>query len=205
MTRADEIQRIADDLWYWAAYEPSVRTDLTCCAHRIGRQLILVDPIDLSSQARTGLESIGSPAAIILTNGNHLRASLRFRERYRIPIYASEEAANELRFQPDELLIGDRQLFGCLEIIQLPGAGPGEVAIYHQERGHLSVGDILIHLPGYGFSLLPEKYCISPALARAALDRLGKKSVRTLTFGHGLPIISNAGERLAALIDKMAK
>jgi glyoxylase-like metal-dependent hydrolase (beta-lactamase superfamily II) len=87
---------------------------------------------------------------------------------------------------------------GGVEAISLDGFGPGETAFWRE--GVLIAGDALIHLPPYGFSMLPDKYCADPKKGRESLKKLLRLPVETLAFAHGLPIVANARERLAGLL-----
>ena len=83
-------------------------------------------------------------------------------------------------------------------IITLPGAAPGEIALHAGNVLH--VGDALIHLPPYGFAPLPEKYCADAQELRASLGKLLRFPFEVLTFAHGLPLVSQARQRLATLL-----
>jgi hypothetical protein len=64
----------------------------------------------------------------------------------------------------------------------------------------MHLGDALIHLPPYGFTLLPEKYCTDAREMRLALGKLLRFPFQILTFAHGLPLVSEARQRLAHLL-----
>jgi hypothetical protein len=59
------------------------------------------------------------------------------------------------------------------------------------------VGEALINVAPYGFSMLPEKYCEDAKRGRVSLRKLPRYPVEVLVFAHGLPIVSGAAERLA--------
>lgn len=63
------------------------------------------------------------------------------------------------------------------------------------------MGDALIHVDPHGFAILPERYCDDAPRARESLKRLLHPPTEVLMFAHGLPIVSRAGERLAALLN----
>ena len=88
-------------------------------------------------------------------------------------------------------------MFGA-EAISLEGFAAGETAFWID--GLLVVGDALINTAPYGFAILPDKYCDDPKLARESLKKLLRFPVQIMAFAHGLPIVSQAGERLAGLL-----
>jgi hypothetical protein len=98
---------------------------------------------------------VAAPKMIVLTNGNHARAALQFKERFKIPIFAHQDAQEGLEIALDE----DARISDDCQIIPLTGVGPGEIAIYRAGAGVFSIGDALINLPGSGFCPLPKKYC----------------------------------------------
>jgi glyoxylase-like metal-dependent hydrolase (beta-lactamase superfamily II) len=203
--RAQEIHRVTPVLFAWHAYDPSSRVDLTSVAHLVGGRLVLVDPVELAGRAEAELVEAGKPVAIILTNGNHERASARFAESWQLPVLCHQEAATEAGVRADACVDDGQELFGGLTVITLPGGGPGELALYHAGTQILSLGDLVINLPGYEFSLLPDKYCLNPRQARASLQKLRRLAVGLITFAHGWPVVTGAGDRLAGLLQKASE
>ena len=47
--------------------------------------------------------------------------------------------------------------------------------------------------------MLPEKYCEDAAKGRESLKKLLRFPVEIVTFAHGLPIVSQARQRLAGV------
>jgi glyoxylase-like metal-dependent hydrolase (beta-lactamase superfamily II) len=199
MPAASEIQHVAEDLLFWQAYDPTVKTELCSCAVRASGGWILIDPIDLKPAALRELADVAPPVGIVLTSGNHARAAAAYRERFSVPILAHAEAASELGLSIDrEIAEGDVVADGA-SVITLPGAAPGEIALHLPGRS-LHVGDALINAEHYGFSLLPDKYCTAPKTLRTSLQKLLPLDFAVLTFAHGLPLVENARQRLAQLL-----
>ena len=195
MARAEEFQTVREDLFFWQAYDASVKVDLSCCARQTSRGLVFIDPIRLADEALDELTARRRPAAIVLTNGNHERAARDFRERFQIPIYAHRDALaglGEVELREGEALMDE------LAVVELPGASPGEIALHG--AGVLHVGDALIHLPPAGLGILPDKYCSDPKQLRHSLGKLLSFPFDALTFAHGLPLVTQARERLSQLL-----
>jgi len=199
MATADEIQQVLPELWVWQAYETAAKCDLSSTLLRVEGRLLLIDPIRLQPDALAELASLGTPELIILTNANHARAAAWFKERFGIPIAADAEATADLEVAPDQILQEGAILPGGVQVLRLPGAVAGEIAL-HSPNGVLCIGDALIHLEPLGFSLLPDKYCADPKRLRDSLRKLLPHPVRVLTFAHGVPIVERAQARLAALL-----
>ncbi|MCE9608670.1 MAG: hypothetical protein K8R23_00420 [Chthoniobacter sp.] len=198
MPHAEEFQQVTDGLYFWQAYDPSVRVELSCCARRTARGLVFIDPIPLASEALAELCDIAAPAAIILTNGNHARAAENYRQRFSIPLFAHAAAVAELGLTVDEEIADSEIVLDEFTVITLRGAAPGEIALH--AGGALHVGDALIHLTPHGFTLLPEKYCTDARELRGSLEKLLRFPFEVLTFAHGLPLVAQARPRLVELL-----
>jgi hypothetical protein len=198
MPRAGQFQQCADGLCFWQAHDPAVRVDLSCCARRTPRGLVFIDPIPLAETALAEVCARDTPAAIIVTNGNHARAAADFRGRFSIPVLAHPDATAELGFPVDHEIADGDAVLDMFTAITLPGAVPGEIALHAD--GILHVGDALIHLPSTGFAPLPEKYCTDARELRGSLGKLLRFPFEILTFAHGLPLVTQARQRLADLL-----
>ncbi len=196
-----EYATVRSGLFTWQGYEPAVKCDCSSTALVTSAGLVFIDPVSLAEEALKELviESSSSPVAVVLTSGNHQRASLGLAKHFGVPIFAPMDAGEGIsadrHFLPGETVAG-------MQSIPLPGFGPGETAFYSEEI--LILGDALIHLEPEGLSLLPEKYRSDKKQALSALDALKKITPEVLLFAHGSPIVSKARERLfAALVDEL--
>lgn len=199
--QAEEIQEVAPGLCFWQAYSSEVKTDLSSAAIQTGAGLVLVDPIPLASAALEELAGLAAPVSIILTNGNHARASLALRRKLGIPILAHPSAQADLGFQVDQLVVEGQRIHNALEVVELPGFGNGEIALFSAiGSGVMMMGDALINVESHGFTPLPEKYRTQPALGLASLEKLLKFSFEVMTFAHGLPIVAGGRARLQQIL-----
>jgi glyoxylase-like metal-dependent hydrolase (beta-lactamase superfamily II) len=197
MASADFFQTVAPDLWVWEVFEDSVRTNLGSTAVRTAHGLVLIDPVDLVAGALEELTEEGPLIAVVLTNGNHARASARFRSRFSLPILAHADAVSELSVPVDGML-EEGAMVGGLQVIELKGAGPGELALY-DPRGRLHFGDAVVNLESTGLSLLPAKYCSNQRELRNSLQKLIPLHFHLATFAHGTPVAQDA----KALLDRV--
>ena len=197
MAVATEFQTVTPLLFAWHAFEPAVKCDLSSCALDGADGLVFIDPIALSEAALSRLLLGRKPRAIILTNGNHTRAAAAFRDRLGVKVLASADASG-LEIVPDETLTEGQIAPGALEVIRLPGAGPGEIALVGQ--GVACVGDALIHLPPEGLRLLPDKYCADAEQMRHSLRKLLSYQFQVMTFAHGAPLVGAARRQLEQLL-----
>ena len=198
MASAAEIHKVRPGLFFWQAYEPLVKVNLSCCARQTAEGLVFIDPIPLKKGAERELLAHAEPRAIILTSGNHARAAEEYRRRFSIPIHAHAAAEAELGLKIDHVLADEDVALGEFTVITLPGAAVGELALFAHDTLHL--GDALIHLPPLPFGPLPDKYCTDPRELRRSLGKLLRFPLEVLTFAHGLPIVAHARQRLSQLL-----
>ena len=199
MVCADDFDSLRDGVFFWQAYDPAVKVDLSCCARRTGKGLVFIDPIPLAQDALERLCASSQPAGIVLTNGNHERAARTFRDHFHIAIWGHRDAQSELGGCLDHFLEDGETVFDELTAIGLPGAGSGEIAILGGEFLHM--GDALIHLPQTGLGILPAKYCADFKELRRSLRKLLSFRFEALTFAHGLPVIAQGFQRISQLLE----
>lgn len=193
MALANEFQEVLPGLFTWQAFCFQSKVDLTSHALLQNEQLWLIDPIELTSAALQEFESsTPPPAGILLTNGNHERDTKFYQQRYHIPVYADSSAAAEITHPTEpfpDLLTG-------IEVISLPGAGPGETGFWVAEKRLLILGDILINLGSFSFAPLPVKYATDFKAMQISLQQLTRFDAKWIVFAHGNPVC-NGKERLA--------
>lgn len=196
MRPADEIQTIRPGLYFWQAYDPAVKTELSCCAVETEEGLVFCDPVALDPLAAEELTAGREVRGIVLTNGNHERNAGALARRFGVEVWAHVGARGVVEaarwFEEGERVCG-------LEAVELDGFGAGETALWRE--GVLVIGDALIHVAPYGFSMLPGKYCSDAEAGRESLRKLTRYPVEVITFAHGLPIVARARERLAGVIN----
>ncbi|MDQ6860632.1 MAG: hypothetical protein M3032_05690 [Verrucomicrobiota bacterium] len=191
-----EIHRISDEIAVAKTYDPQVKADLFSTALTAAAGVFLIDPFAIDSESIAVLTNGRNPFGVIVTNENHVRASREIADRFSIATYASREAAvpesKDLDTLPSDLTA-----------IPIAGAPVGEIALHSRTaRGVLIIGDAVINFGSHGFELLPAKYCTHPKLMRKALRQLLALEFQQMFFAHGTPILANARERLATLLDE---
>lgn len=185
----------------WAHYDPEVKADLGATAVVSNGELVFIDPVPLAPAALEEISAKGTPKAVVLTNGNHERSAADYAARFGIPIHAPREALPEFTLKEVQPYDAGAELPGNLRAIPLTGGGAGETALYHAESGSLIIGDAILNAEGWGFCVLPKKYCSDhKALEQSLKKELPQLSLEKLFFAHGNPIVQNAQEKLAGLL-----
>lgn len=198
MKPVPEYSTVRPGLFHWQGYEPEVKCDCSSTAVVTPAGLIFIDPIPLAEEALKNLvvESFSAPAAVVLTSGNHQRESLALGKRFGIPVFAPEDAGDDIiadqHFRSGEAVAG-------MESITLPGFGPGETAFLY--KGALIFGDALINLEPEGLRLLPEKYREDKKQSLRSLTDLHDLKPQVILFAHGNPIAQDAAGKFYTLLD----
>jgi glyoxylase-like metal-dependent hydrolase (beta-lactamase superfamily II) len=201
MVEAAELQQVTRSIWLWQAYDPAVKSDLFSSALLTQAGMFLVDPIRLSPTAFAEVTAGRRPSAVLVTNSNHLRHSATLAQQEQIPILASEAVTRELGALEIRALRDREEIVPGLRAIAIDGAAGGELAFHFaDDGGTLVVGDALINVEPYGFSLLPAKYCADQKQMRRSLRSLLDFAFERLLFAHGQPLVSAARARLETLL-----
>jgi glyoxylase-like metal-dependent hydrolase (beta-lactamase superfamily II) len=198
MKPVPEYSTVRPGLFHWQGYEPEVKCDCSSTAVVTPAGLIFIDPIPLAEEALKDLviESFSAPAAVVLTSGNHQRESLALGKRFGIPVFAPEDAGDDII--ADQRFLSGEPVAG-MGSISLPGFGPGETAFLYE--GALIFGDALINLEPEGLRLLPEKYREDKKQSLRSLADLQDLKPQVILFAHGNPIAQDATGQLYTLLD----
>jgi glyoxylase-like metal-dependent hydrolase (beta-lactamase superfamily II) len=86
--------------------------------------------------------------------------------------------------------------------VAAPGHTPGSVAFYLPDLGVLFTGDTAARGPGGGDVILGV-FNADPAGAAASFRRLASLDVDVACFGHGDPLVKDAGARLRATAERL--
>lgn len=197
MKPVPEYSTVRPGLFHWQGYEPEVKCDCSSTAIVTPSGLIFIDPVPLADAALKDLvaESFSAASAVVLTSGNHQRESLALAKRFGIPVFAPEDAGDDI--EADQRFCSGDPVAG-MESIPLPGFGLGETAFLHEDA--LIFGDALINLEPEGLRPLPERYREDKKQSLRSLAVLGRLKPQILLFAHGNPITQNAASRLAAAL-----
>jgi len=202
------LQELNPTLFRWSEFSDEKQLNFNGYYLVNREESVIIDPPDLSNDGMSELKQrvadhTGSPLkAVLLTNVHHDRASLKFKEMFRIPIYIHENDRDLLEFTPDHTFKGDEQLFCGLKVIHLKDQkSPGESAFLLEERKQLFVGDALIgKTPGKLNLLPPEKYK-DIHKAKEALKVLKSCDFDDLLLGDGEPVQGDAKKLLEAFLN----
>lgn len=201
MVTATRAEEWIPGVWRWWAFSPDHRVELT--SHAVQRRdgaWVVFDPIPIDPHTPGLPGDLLQPQSIVLTNGNHLRDTLRWIARFPSTVWVPPEV--------EDLVPGARRLSPSpnsspdpsWNIEFLNGGGPGELALRIPERDLLVLGDAVVHLAGRPLEVLPDKYCSNPAALRLALRQLVTHPFQHALFAHGDPLSPAASDQIGTLL-----
>ena len=76
---AAEFHAVSDTLFHWSVFSNTAKCELGCTALRLGKRLVVIDPVPLEASAWEELLALAPLSAILLTNGNHVRDALELK------------------------------------------------------------------------------------------------------------------------------
>ena len=201
------LKQLSSNVYQWSEFSNEKKINFNGYYISNFSESVIVDPPFLSDDGINELKNIikekpnSSLKAIMLTNVNHDRMCLKFKEIFNVPVCIHEYDASALDFQPDNTFCGDDAEFCGLEVIHLSNQkSPGECAFYLKGEKKMFIGDALIgRVPGE-LNLLPPEMFSDINLAVKSLNVLSGYDFDDLLLGDGESIIGNGKKALESFV-----
>ena len=192
------LKQLSSNVYQWSEFSNEKKINFNGYYVSCLGEAVIVDPPFLSDDGISELKNIikekpnSSLKAIMLTNVNHDRMCLKFKEIFNVPVYIHEEDASALDFEVDHTFCSDDVEFFGFEVIHLSNQkSPGECAFYLKDEKKMFIGDALIgRVPGE-LNLLPPEMFSDINLAVKSLKVLSGYDFDDLLLGDGESIIGN--------------
>ena len=193
------MEELAPGLRRWTAHHPHWEEDVGSLAVETDDGLVLIDPLDPPGDLR-------EPDHVLLTVYWHGRST---RDLAATRIWATSRSAQPLRnrgVEVTDVFAAGEELPGSLEAFQT--ARVNEVVFWLPEQRALAVGDVLLGAGAKPRATAdPLRLCPERWLGRATHDDL-RASLRPLLdlpvehvlVSHGVPVLANGREALAAVL-----
>lgn len=181
-------------IWSWYAHNKGYNFN----GHVVEREgkRVLIDPPPATLEEECAIEGRGPYAAVLITNKDHVRQSLMWKERLQAPLWAPALDTPLLDFSVDYSFHPGEALPAGLTAVGVPdNKTPGETALYLAKEKVLILGDALIGRDG-GLTLLPPEKYRDPAKAREGVRTLLALDVKAVLVGDGEPVLQDAREAL---------
>ena len=116
------MREIVNGIFTWGGAYPDMPWDLNGFAIRLDDGAILVDPPSPAAAEWPNLDALKPIQKIVVTNRDHDREVQQFRKRYRSPVVAGANEAQEFAALKVDGTVKEGDLLpGGLRVIHLPG------------------------------------------------------------------------------------
>ncbi len=192
------------DLFCWSEFNTERNIDFHSIAWIRLEGNVLVDPLPLSDHDWTHLQSLGGAEWIVVTNSDHIRASLEIAEKTGAQIAAPGGEKDTFPIPVRRWLVDGDVVVPGLSSVALHGSKtPGELALVLEETT-LITGDLVRAHQAGSLMLLPDGKLVDRSLAIASVRRLAQLStIEAVLVGDGWQIFHDGHIRLQQLIDRL--
>ena len=150
-------------------------------------------------QAATGSQVVAHAAEVPNIQGQRARVLPKTAAGYAMrPILAMSQLF--FKSEPvtvDEMVLDKQVLVEGFQALHVPGHTPGQMALYHPARKLLITGDAMANR-SQRLGLPAPMFTPDMVQAKESIRKLAKLDVDVACFGHGPPIVGDAGDKLRA-------
>lgn len=195
-----------DDLYSWSVFNEEKQFDFNGYLWVREAGNILIDPVPMSASDLEQLDKLGGAALIVLTNRDHERDAVAFRERTGAQIVAHEADAPLFELAVDRTVAEGEEIVPDLGVLHLAhGKSPGEIVLIWRGGTAAFIGDYVWGHPVGSLVLGAEPAVVDPAQAALQLRKLlALPKLDALLLGDGHSILSGARDALLAMLEARA-
>ncbi len=192
-----------DDLYTWSVFNEEKQFDFNGFLWVRKEGNILIDPVPMSASDAAQLNALGGAALIVLTNRDHERDAVAFKERTGAQIVAHEADAPLFELTVDRTVTDGEEIVPDLRVLHLAhGKSPGEIALLWRDDSVAFIGDYVWGHPVGSLMLGAEPAVADPAKAALQLRKLlFVPQLDALLLGDGHSILSGARDALIAMLE----
>jgi hypothetical protein len=193
------------DLYCWSVFDTDRNVDFHSIAWIRPTGNVLIDPLPLSDHDWAHLQSLGGAEWIVITNSDHLRASLEIAEKTGAQIAAPIGEKDTFPLPVQRWLTAGDEIVPGLEAIELHGSKtPGELALLLQTTT-LITGDLVRAHQAGSLMLLPDGKLSDRSQAINSVRRLAElNQVEAVLVGDGWSVFHHGQLRLQELVTKLS-
>jgi hypothetical protein len=193
------------DLYCWSVFDTDRNVDFHSIAWIRPTGNVLIDPLPLSDHDWAHLQSLGGAEWIVITNSDHLRASLEIAEKTGAQIAAPIGEKDTFPLLVQRWLTDGDEIVPGLEAIELHGSKtPGELALLLQTTT-LITGDLVRAHQAGSLMLLPDAKLSDRSQAITSVRRLAElNQVEAVLVGDGWSAFHHGQLRLQELVTKLS-
>lgn len=192
------------DLFSWSTFDESRDVDFNSYAWVRPEGNILIDPLPMSSHDLAHLHRLGGAHSIVITNSDHVRATLDLVQVFGARVYGPAGERENFPLACHGWVGDEDEIVPGLRAIAMEGSKtPGELALMLDE-GTLITGDLVrAHVAG-SLMMLPTPKLKDLAQARESVRTLAQlPGVEAVLVGDGWPVFRGGGILLRELAAKL--
>jgi uncharacterized cupin superfamily protein len=192
-----------DDLYTWSVFNEEKQFDFNGFLWVRDDGNILIDPVPMSAQDAAQLDELGGAALIVLTNRDHERDAMAFKQRTGAQFVAHEADAPLFELAVDRTVADGEEIVPDLRVLHLEhGKSPGEIALLWRSGTVAFIGDYVWGHPVGSLVLGAEPKVTEPAKAALQLRKLlALPQLDALLLGDGHSILQGARDALQAMLE----
>jgi len=201
------MKEIVPGIRTWSVYNTEKGMNFNGWYVRAGDDTVVIDPPKPGDDVLQEMARDGPPAAVILTNKHHTRATETLRATFGCPVLV-HESERELMDIPVDRTFRDGDVLPCgLKVHTVSHSKtPGESALlFDGSVKALIVGDAVLGKPAGSLSLLPAPMIRDAGRAIDGLRRLAGVDFEALLLGDGEPILRGGREELLRFIERAGR
>ena len=191
------MKEIAPGVWHWTASRETIGKEVS--SYYLAEERVVLDPMTPPERPEWF-----QPEHAILTCRHHSRDAWELG----CPPWVVEQGAHELEKRGEFRTFrwGD-ELPGGIVAYEVDALSPDETALYIPAHRALAIGDGVVRWEGVeGLTFVPEFLMDDPDETRAGLRAAYRRLLAELEFdhlllAHGDPVIGDAKQQLAALVE----
>ena len=164
---------------------------------------VMIDPVPMGAGDRAQLAELGGATTIVLTNRDHDRQAVEFKEQLGAQLVAHVTEAPHFAFPIDRKVVDGEEIVPDLRVLHLEhGKSPGEIALIGRGGQVAFIGDFVWGMPAGELSLGAPHMVSDHAQALLQLRKmLAIGPLDALLVGDGDSIYTGAREALLTLLE----
>jgi uncharacterized cupin superfamily protein len=192
-----------EGLYSWSVFDEEKQFDFNGHLWVRAEGNVLIDPVPMGTADRAQLDALGGAKVIVLTNRDHDRAALGFREQTGAQLIAHEADAPLFDFPIDRTVTDGEEIVPDLRVLHLEhGKSPGEIALVWRGGAVAFIGDFVWGAPAGALSFGAPPRVSDPVQALLQLRKLlAIRTLDALLLGDGHSLYAGAREALLKLLE----
>ncbi|MDE2935311.1 MAG: cupin domain-containing protein [Chloroflexota bacterium] len=192
-----------EGLYSWSVFDEEKQFDFNGHLWVRPEGNVLIDPVPMGASDRAQLAALGGATTIVLTNRDHDREAVEFKEQLGAQLVTHVAEAPHFEFPIDRTVADGEEIVSDLRVLHLEhGKSPGEIALIWLGGQVAFIGDFVWGSPAGELSLGAPQKVSNHAQALLQLRKLlAIRPLDALLLGDGHSIYTGAREALLMLLE----